>query len=856
MSPTTKARAGRHPVPGATHRGAAPKSTRPPGLVTWWGPILTPTSIGAEARGFVKHLGKLGLPLKAVPLQTDRAFAERVGADERELFLDIVASLDLSETHPALAVAHLPAYQCTGRVPRSDYTIARTSWPTTAPHPAMLAGLGAVDEIWVPDAFTERIFREIELSPPIRVFGPGVDAQEFRPGLEPLPVPGRRGVAFVAALDFERRAGWDVLLRAWSRAFEPGDDVCLVLAAWPPGGAGVGDDECDGEDSVLDERLAELGLDRSRIAPVLRAPTVGAGAGAARLLAAADCYVAPARAELSPIRHLQAMACETTVIATRFGGNLELMNDSNALLLDVEDLVRIDARSWLPHHVGQRWAEPSIEHLVALLRRVASDDELRRRIGENARCDVEQRWQWRHAAERASSRLLELLRGVEVGSSRPSPPGGDPRDEPAGPLPARDPARGVGGEPGAGAPGPAPQRGSSTADHRHGEEQVPATATPAVAEAPDARLPEARVIGLFGTPVGLGEAARRTLIALEAAGIVCSTAEIHTNGVEDSVPFAGRVRDSTPDTVAVACINPDILLHLVATQGMAFLDGAYRIGLWHWELETFPERSKPAFSCLDEVWVSSEHTRRVIQAHTHKPVVVMPMPIAWRRSPRHSRGELGLPEGFVFGFSFDFRSLASRKNPAGLVEAFSRAFAPGEGPRLVIKSTGGDQLPADRDALARLAASREDVILLDRQFSPDAQSSFVGLLDCYVSLHRAEGFGLTLAEAMSWGRPVVATGWSGNLDFMTNENSYLVPWRAGKVPEGSFILPAGSMWAEPDIDAAAEILRHIWLHPDEARERGERGRVSIRTTHGIESAAAVARARFEAIAARDRIGER
>jgi len=102
---------------------------------------------------------------------------------------------------------------------------------------------------------------------------------------------------------------------------------------------------------------------------------------------------------------------------------------------------------------------------------------------------------------------------------------------------------------------------------------------------------------------------------------------------------------------------------------------------------------------------------------------------------------------------------------------------------------------------------------------------------------------------MSWAKPVIGTAWSGNLDFMDENTAYLIPWRPGEVPEGSYILPAGSLWADPDIGAAAATMRHVWLHPDEARATGERGRLSIRRTHGIEAAAQVVRARFAAIGA-------
>src|SRR5262249_49655448 len=151
------------------------------------------------------------------------------------------------------------------------------------------------------------------------------------------------------------------------------------------------------------------------------------------------------------------------------------------------------------------------------------------------------------------------------------------------------------------------------------------------------------------------------------------------------------------------------------------------------------------------------------------------MPIVPAAPEPATRAELGMPEGFCFLFVFDYRSVFARKNPLGLVEAFKRAFEPGAGPSLAIKSICGDEFPEQREALAAAVADRPEIRLLEENVSVGMKNAMIAGCDCYVSLHRSEGLGLTMAEAMYFGRPVIATAYSGNVDFMTEENSYLVP---------------------------------------------------------------------------------
>ncbi|MGH3133704.1 MAG: glycosyltransferase, partial [Gaiellaceae bacterium] len=211
---------------------------------------------------------------------------------------------------------------------------------------------------------------------------------------------------------------------------------------------------------------------------------------------------------------------------------------------------------------------------------------------------------------------------------------------------------------------------------------------------------------------------------------------------------------------------------------------------------------------------------------------------------------VGLSAGFLFLCIFDFIS-AERKNPAAVVEAFKQAFTPGEGPVLVMKSINGRERKPELLAMLRAAAGdRPDIHVRDGYVSADEKEAIMAACDCFVSLHRSEGFGLTLAEAMSYGKPVVATGYSGNLDYMDEENSYLVPHRLVPIPSDWWAFSPGAEWADPDVGAAAVLMRHVYEDQAEARARGARAREEIlarlsleRTAESIASRLAVVRER-------------
>jgi hypothetical protein len=155
---------------------------------------------------------------------------------------------------------------------------------------------------------------------------------------------------------------------------------------------------------------------------------------------------------------------------------------------------------------------------------------------------------------------------------------------------------------------------------------------------------------------------------------------------------------------------------------------------------------------------------------------------------------------------------------------------------LILKTINGERKPRWLAQLKEAIAGRSDIHLLDGYVSAERKNAMMAACDCYVSLHRSEGFGLTMAEAMSYGRPVIATGYSGNLEFMNETNSYLVPYSLCQIPTDWAFSP-GAEWADPDIEAAAALMRHVYEHPEAARGRGEQARRDILDSFSLERAA-------------------
>ena len=369
------------------------------------------------------------------------------------------------------------------------------------------------------------------------------------------------------------------------------------------------------------------------------------------------------------------------------------------------------------------------------------------------------------------------------------------------------------------------------------------------------------VAGYLNRSLGLGQAARLYITALQAAGVPVGTvmAPLHlpvTGSQQQALARYGsqgfeQLELPYPAPVNLLCVNPDGLDNLLDSAGDALADARWTIGQWGWETDVLPAHWLPAFERLDEVWVYSSFVAENLSRVSPVPVITVPLPVI---APDPAGGDLDLDlgDGFTFLFVFDFFSTLQRKNPVGLIDAFTRAFAPGEGPRLVLKAMNGSFRPQAVDELRWRIGNRPDIQLIDQHVDKQTYAALIARCDCYVSLHRAEGFGLTLAEAMALGKPAIATGYSGNLEFMTPTNSYLVDYKLTHVGPNAEMYPADGTWAEPDLDHAAALMRQVWERPDDARAVGERARSDVTERLSPKAVGAVARGRLERLAAEPR----
>jgi glycosyltransferase involved in cell wall biosynthesis/2-polyprenyl-3-methyl-5-hydroxy-6-metoxy-1,4-benzoquinol methylase len=360
------------------------------------------------------------------------------------------------------------------------------------------------------------------------------------------------------------------------------------------------------------------------------------------------------------------------------------------------------------------------------------------------------------------------------------------------------------------------------------------------------------IAGYFRAELGIGEAARQLAAAVEAAGLPHATTTYDATLNRQSHPFSDRPSGAAYD-LNVVCVNADSTPKFAGDVGPEFFRGRHTAGYWFWEVEDFPKSMHAAFDIVDEVWTATDFIARAVRGAGLKPVYTVPLPVSVPRfSPSLDRAHFGLSDAFTFVFIFDFLSIFERKNPLGLISAFTTAFAPGEGPVLVIKSINGNLRLAQLERLRAAIGDRTDVRIVDGYYTAEEKNALVGVADCYVSLHRSEGLGLTMAEAMALGKPVIATGYSGNLHFMTPENSFLVGYSRARVPPGCAPYPTTTEWAEPDEKEAAALMRDVYERRDAAREKGAIARQDILERHNLQTSAQAVRARVEAIRAERR----
>ncbi|VTU13761.1 sugar transferase, PEP-CTERM/EpsH1 system associated [Variovorax sp. SRS16] len=377
----------------------------------------------------------------------------------------------------------------------------------------------------------------------------------------------------------------------------------------------------------------------------------------------------------------------------------------------------------------------------------------------------------------------------------------------------------------------------------------------AAAVAAELGRPGVNVIGHFCYPSGLRVSVESMVGAMQAAGVPTSLRDVLTDSRDE--PRHVEYRGLECHDVTILHTQPEPFLDLAYARAHLSerVPRSYRIAYWYWEFDAIPDAWIAHAKDVDEVWAATEFVARGLRARLPLPVRTLFPGVRLAPFGRRGKAHFGLPENtFTFLFTFHMVSVMERKNPLGLIRAFKAAFTEEEPVRLVLKTSFSDRYPAEFNALRSAAAAAGAAItLIDEVYTPDEVLSLMDACDAYVSLHRSEGLGLTLAEAMLMGKPVIATAFSGNMDFMDDGNSLLVPYELVKLDEPIPPYDAGLQWAEPSLDHAAQLMHRLYENQAWARELGARGKASAEANLSLPAAGRRIAARLEEIRALRRV---
>lgn len=339
-------------------------------------------------------------------------------------------------------------------------------------------------------------------------------------------------------------------------------------------------------------------------------------------------------------------------------------------------------------------------------------------------------------------------------------------------------------------------------------------------------------VNLFGfltSESGVGEAARSLARSLQTTELPFTLLNSDANPHRQmDTSFARFFSKENPYRINVIAVYGDVFEDVLNRLGRQKFRNRYNIAYWAWELDTLPESWRALRHTIDEVWVPSTFVRDTVVKACIEPVTIVPHAITVGKKP-YQRQHFNLPKDeFIFLFMFDFYSIFERKNPLAVIQAFTMAFHKNENARLVIKCSNAD-IDIENFNKLQSAAQGAKITIINQYLDKEKVESLINVADCYVSLHRSEGFGLTIAEAMAVGKPVIATNYSGNVDFMNEENSFPVNFKLRKLDKDYGPYKKGGMWAEPDIQNAAELMRLVFENEEVRRRRSLKAKEFIAT---------------------------
>ena len=355
------------------------------------------------------------------------------------------------------------------------------------------------------------------------------------------------------------------------------------------------------------------------------------------------------------------------------------------------------------------------------------------------------------------------------------------------------------------------------------------------------------ILSHFCYPSGIQQAVLAYKASLEAVGFDTSCRDVPAGVQTTLLPRSDWLGlEIFPVTIITVAPYPHFE-QCYRLSGLARRENVYRIAYWAWELETIPEEWVKLAEAVDEIWTPTSFVADAMRTRMTLPVHHMLPGVLLGEIEEVPRSQLGIvPDHFVFLFMFDMLSEFDRKNPLAVVRAFRAAFSRIDAATLVIKVSRGSADLINMDRL-RTAAADHNIVIIDESVSRAAAFGYLQMCDCFVSLHRSEGFGLGMAEAMLLGKPVIATGYSGNLDFMHTGNSLLVDYTMTEIAADGPIYKKGNRWAEPSVEHAATLMRRVFEGRDEAMRLGARAQAELTEKLALDSAGSRMAERLKAV---------
>lgn len=664
-----------------------------------------------------------------------------------------------------------------------------------------------MDEVWVPSEFNRQTFVSSGVDPAkIQVIPLGLEVERYNPAeVRPLDLPNRAGFNFLSVFEWNKRKGYDVLLRAYAEAFTSSDDVALYVRTYGYSAAG----RSVAPEAELRAYFEQLCPDPSRAPRVVflmeRIPDEQMPA----LYAACDAFVLPTRGEGWGIPYMEAMAMAKPTIGTRWSAHTTFMNDDNAFLIDVKELTEVahgDAE-YPSLYWGHRMAEPDAEHLKTLMRQVAGNPAVSRARGDAARRDVLEKWTSQNTGQRIRDRLAALQS-----------------------LPRPQPTR--------------------------------VTTGPATRVTPKA---PAHVVWqsplLDGT--GYADEARNFVLGLDKIGVDVRAEPIRWSGWELPLPAdeTTRLRRQIETPAAAAYVRVE---HISPLHFRPDPRALATVGRTMFETDGLSPDWVARCNSLDEIWVPTQFNLETFARAGVDPRKLRKVPEAldgqlFRRDLPPLN--LGLGPQFTFLSVFDW---IPRKGWDVLLRAYVEEFSSRDNVRLLLKVYTADGSAGEQDLLERLKTYVRDVLgrdlsqvapitLLVGSYTAEQMAQLYRLADAYVMPTRGEGWGRPMMEAMASGLPTIATGWGGNTEFMTADNSYLVEYQLEPIPDdvvASGPWFAGQRWAEPSATHLRQVMRHVLDHPEDARATGTRARAEILERYDRPTVARIVAGELERIVGR------